>query len=101
VPGPWSVAAWLRRGSDLTGRRELSVHHTAPIHPDPTNPDSLLTLSQVLAELRVPRSTFLRWRQLGQAPRAIRLPGGQLRFRRSDLTAWIAAHTEPVPETYR
>ncbi|TQS45175.1 helix-turn-helix domain-containing protein [Cryptosporangium phraense] len=59
-----------------------------------------MTLPQVLTELAVPRSTFYRWRQLGDAPPAIRLPNGQLRFRRADLDAWINAHTDLVPETH-
>jgi predicted DNA-binding transcriptional regulator AlpA len=50
----------------------------------------LMTLGELLAELGgVSRNTFYRWRQLGRAPRAIRLPNGQLRFRRSDVQKWI------------
>ncbi|MFG1926352.1 helix-turn-helix transcriptional regulator [Cryptosporangium sp. NPDC048952] len=86
----------------MTGRRTPSVHDTAPITPDPagsTN-EPLLTLPQVLTELAVPRSTFFRWRALGDAPPTIRLPNGQLRFRRTDLDAWIRDHIEPVPENH-
>jgi predicted DNA-binding transcriptional regulator AlpA len=54
------------------------------------NDDELMTLGQVLADLGgVSRNTFYRWRQLGRAPRAIRLPNGQLRFRRRDVQRWI------------
>ncbi|WP_075738633.1 helix-turn-helix transcriptional regulator [Actinoalloteichus sp. GBA129-24] len=54
---------------------------------------TLLTLSEVLAELQVGRSTFNRWMQLGDAPTSIRLPGGQLRFRRKDVERWLEARS--------
>lgn len=53
-----------------------------------------LTLKEVLDELDVGRSTFNRWMQLGEAPPCTRLPGGQLRFRRDRLDAWIAERTD-------
>jgi predicted DNA-binding transcriptional regulator AlpA len=51
-------------------------------------------LSEVYAELGVARSTFYQWRQLGRAPRCIKLPNGELRIRRADLDAWIEQHTD-------
>jgi predicted DNA-binding transcriptional regulator AlpA len=48
--------------------------------------DELLTVSEVLAELRgVSRRTFYRWREIGAAPACIRLPNGELRIWRSEL----------------
>ena len=35
-------------------------------------PDELLTIEEVIAELRVPRSIFFRWREQGIGPRAMR-----------------------------
>ena len=32
------------------------------------DPDELLTIEEVITELRVPRSTFYRWREKGIAP---------------------------------
>lgn len=50
----------------------------------------LMTVKEVLAELNgVSRDTFYRWRQLGVAPPAIRLPNGELRVRRQDLARWL------------
>ncbi|HTK66807.1 MAG TPA: helix-turn-helix domain-containing protein [Pseudonocardia sp.] len=50
----------------------------------------LMTVKEVLAELNgVSRDTFYRWRQLGVAPPAIRLPNGELRVRRRDLASWL------------
>jgi len=46
-------------------------------------------VDEVIAELRVSRATFYRWRQLGRAPHAVRLPNGGLRIPRAALTAWI------------
>jgi predicted DNA-binding transcriptional regulator AlpA len=53
--------------------------------------DQLLTVREVLAELRVPRSTWYQWRQVGKAPRVYRLPNGELRVRRSVLNEWLAS----------
>ena len=59
--------------------------------------DELLTLDEVLTLLRVPRSTWLKWRQTGQAPAAIKLPNGQLRIRRCVLSDWLQARENPTP----
>ncbi|KNE79662.1 excisionase [Streptomyces fradiae] len=40
------------------------------------------------------RAAFYRMRARGQAPRCIRLPNGQLRFRRTDLDQWLHEHEE-------
>lgn len=53
-----------------------------------------LTVEQVCNELQVARSTFYQWRQVGKAPRCIRLPNGAIRIRRDELEAWLAALTE-------
>ncbi|WP_434971452.1 helix-turn-helix transcriptional regulator [Micromonospora peucetia] len=39
--------------------------------------EELLTVPEVLAELRVPRSTWFYWRQTGKGPRVIKLPNGR------------------------
>jgi predicted DNA-binding transcriptional regulator AlpA len=52
--------------------------------------DELLTVTQVLVILGdVSPRTFYRWRETGKAPNAVRLPNGELRIWRSDLTAWL------------
>ncbi|MFE9650100.1 helix-turn-helix transcriptional regulator [Streptomyces sp. NPDC006365] len=49
-----------------------------------------MTTAEILAELKgVSRRTFYRWRELGQAPQAFKLPNGELRVWRSDFTAWL------------
>jgi predicted DNA-binding transcriptional regulator AlpA len=50
-----------------------------------------MTVPEVLAELRVPRSTWYQWRQTGKAPRVHKLPNGELRIRRSVLNEWLAS----------
>ena len=55
------------------------------------DPDELLTLAQVAAELKVSREALYRWRRRGSGPPAIRLPGGTVRIRRSALTGWLRA----------
>jgi excisionase family DNA binding protein len=54
-----------------------------------SEPDELLTIAEVIAELRVPRSTFCRWRQKGTAPRVMKLPSGAVRIRRTALDRWL------------
>ena len=51
--------------------------------------DELLTIEEVIAELRVPRSTFYRWRQRGTGPTAVKLPSGAVRIRRTALDEWL------------
>ncbi|MFE9019604.1 helix-turn-helix transcriptional regulator [Streptomyces sp. NPDC007808] len=52
--------------------------------------DELMTVPEILAELKgISRRTFYRWRELGQAPQAFKLPNGELRVWRSDFTAWL------------
>ena len=52
--------------------------------------DELLTVAQVLAALGdVSPRTFYRWRETGKAPKAVRLPNGELRIWRSDLNGWL------------
>ncbi|MFF5128198.1 helix-turn-helix transcriptional regulator [Streptomyces syringium] len=49
-----------------------------------------MTVPQVLAELgNISRRTFYRWRELGNGPKAFKLPNGELRVWRSDFTAWL------------
>jgi excisionase family DNA binding protein len=52
-------------------------------------PDELLTIEEVIAELRVPRSTFYRWRQKGACPPVMKLPSGAVRIRRTALAEWL------------
>ncbi|MFJ6633347.1 helix-turn-helix transcriptional regulator [Streptomyces sp. NPDC091376] len=56
--------------------------------------DEMLTISEVIEEIGVPRATFNRWRQLRKGPKSIKLPNGAVRIRRSELDRWI----EPMEE---
>jgi predicted DNA-binding transcriptional regulator AlpA len=57
--------------------------------------DGLLTVDQVLAELGgVSRRTFYRWREIGHAPKCLKLPNGELRVWRSDLLTWLRTRRE-------
>ncbi|MGW4542823.1 helix-turn-helix transcriptional regulator [Streptomyces chartreusis] len=49
-----------------------------------------MTVAEILVELKgVSRRTFYRWRELGLAPEAFKLPNGELRVWRSNFTAWL------------
>jgi hypothetical protein len=56
--------------------------------------EELLTVPQVLAELKVPRRTWQRWRELGTGPACIQLPNRELRVRRDVLTTWLDSMQE-------
>ncbi|WP_301127391.1 helix-turn-helix transcriptional regulator [Streptomyces cacaoi] len=57
--------------------------------------DEMLTIRQVLRLLgNVPESTFYRWRRTGKGPRAIKLPNGAVRIRRSEFDRWIGSLEE-------
>ena len=57
----------------------------------PAGRTQLLTITEVIAEIGVPRATFYRWRQLRKGPRSIKLPNGDVRIRRSDLERWLTS----------
>jgi predicted DNA-binding transcriptional regulator AlpA len=84
----------VRRGGPTDG--PLRGTRTAPGRPPAIPPDEpgtaddpLLTINEVIAELRVSRAAFYRWRRLGVGPPAVRLPGGTVRVRRSALSQWL------------
>ena len=55
----------------------------------------ILTIDQAAAYLSIPKATLYTWRtrRAGFGPRAVKL-GGCLRYRRTDLDAWVADHVE-------
>ena len=55
----------------------------------------LLTARQVAELLDVSAETILRWTRRGELP-AIQLPGGAIRYRRTDLDAWLDARSTPI-----
>src|SRR5271165_20423 len=57
-----------------------------------------LTIEEVIAELRVSRAVFYRWRWEGTGPAAVRLPGGGVRIRRSALQQWLRRLENPSQE---
>jgi excisionase family DNA binding protein len=63
---------------------------TSADEPDgPAISDALLTIEEVIAQLRVSRAAFYRWRRRGTGPAEVRLPGGGVRIRRSALQQWL------------
>jgi excisionase family DNA binding protein len=50
----------------------------------------LLTAREVADRLGLSAETILRWTRRGDLP-AIRLPGGAIRYRESDLERWLAS----------
>ena len=62
---------------------------TATIEEDGTIPGEWMTVDDCLQQLRIGRSTWEKWRQRGVAPRAKRLPNGQLRVHRDWWTQWL------------
>lgn len=106
-------------GADLTARPEPSVGcpdrtdrrrprtrtagTPAPAAPagepdGPAESDPLLTIDEVITELRISRAAFYRWRRRGTGPATVRLPGGGLRIRRSALRQWLRRLEDPSRE---
>jgi excisionase family DNA binding protein len=57
-----------------------------------TNPDAFLTEEQTAEFLNISVRTLQAWRIKLAGPRFVRV-GRAIRYRRSDLTAWIEANT--------
>jgi hypothetical protein len=59
-----------------------------------------LTVAEILQILAdehgrpLPRRTWQQWRSDHRTPPGIRLPNGELRFRRADFESWLAGLTE-------
>lgn len=53
-----------------------------------------MTMSDVMADLGVARSTIDKWRACGKGPRFKKLPNGELRLKRSEYEEWL----ERLPE---
>ena len=117
VPGGIPPAPCRNRDAGLTPRPEQSAggsgrtyrhrqrtrtaRDTAPATPadEPAvAPGALLTIEEVIAELRVSRAAFYRWRRRGTGPAEVRLPGGGVRIRRSALQAWLHCLEQPQQE---
>lgn len=65
-----------------------------------SGPDDILTPGEVAAMFRVSVVTVAAWADLGRLAH-FRTPGGQRRFRRADVDAFLAAHPQgdpPEPE---
>jgi len=56
--------------------------------------EGLVTVEEFLELVGVSRRTFNRWREMGTAPQAIKLPNGQLRMRQGDVESWLSDHEE-------
>jgi excisionase family DNA binding protein len=69
----------------------MSTHATLRAHA-PSREQ--LTIAEVCAELKVSRSTFYYWRQIGKAPRCRVLPNREIRIQRCDLEAWLDSCAE-------
>jgi predicted DNA-binding transcriptional regulator AlpA len=64
---------------------------TTPIR---NRPNEALTVPEILAELKISRSTFYDWRAKRKAPRSFRLPNGEIRIKRAELDRWIESLEE-------
>ena len=52
--------------------------------------DELMSVADLCVALGgVSRRTFYRWRELGHAPKGIKLPNGEIRVWRSEFLAWL------------
>ncbi len=80
--------SWLGAHADTETAYERSEGAT------PVPRKDFLTLADFLEEMDVPKSTFFRWKAVGQAPRTYKLPNRQIRIRRSDFESWLKSREE-------
>lgn len=78
------------QGMTVTQHMTVTQNKSGTRQPDD---DALLTVADLTREWNIGRATFYRWRANGEGPPAITICG-RLRFRRRDVEAWLAAHTE-------
>jgi excisionase family DNA binding protein len=78
---------------------EKTKEHAMSTTIDTDLPGGILTIDQAAAYLSIPKATLYTWRtrRPGFGPRAVTL-GGCLRYRRSDLDAWVAEHVETLDD---
>lgn len=51
--------------------------------------DDLLKPTEVATYIQRSEKMLAQWRYLGRGPRYIKLEGGHIRYRRSDVEAWL------------
>jgi predicted DNA-binding transcriptional regulator AlpA len=61
-------------------------------HPSPssTDPDRLVGIARIAARFDVSPDTVRRWWRANRFPKPIRVAGGHLRWRESDIAKYIA-----------
>lgn len=60
--------------------------------------DRLLTVAELAEYLGVARHTVYQWRYRGEGPPGFRLGGrGQVRYRESEVIAWLEEQRDPRP----
>jgi predicted DNA-binding transcriptional regulator AlpA len=60
------------------------------VNEKPAQVGEMMDVRAFCATVGVSPDTFYRWRQLGTAPHAIRLPNGSLRITQADYETWLA-----------
>ena len=76
---------------------DTAKEHIMSTTADTSTEGGILTIDQAAAHLAIPKATLYTWRtrRSGFGPRAVKI-GGCLRYRRSDLDAWVAEHVEKL-----
>ena len=104
VGGYRTPAAQERKHIPVDAVTDKSEHATATsVEPRPAERGRLtlipatMNITQAAAYIGIAKSTLYTWRtrRPGFGPRAVKA-GGALRYRRSDLDAWIDAHAEAL-----
>jgi excisionase family DNA binding protein len=64
--------------------------------PNHMEPPRLMTIGELAEYLQIPRETIYRWRKYGGGPCGFRM-GRHIRFRRSEVEAWLEARRDSAP----
>jgi len=96
--GGWSSAHTFSHESKTV--LDTTNGETMNTTTDVNSEGGILTIEQAAAYLSIPKATLYTWRtrRAGFGPPAAKL-GGCLRYRRSDLDAWVAEHVETFDDS--
>jgi hypothetical protein len=100
VPSKESVRAVCAFAGDASGAEGIRVialrktqNHSALRQLRRTmSTTELLSSAVAAAWLGIHRETLKKWRLQGRSPSYVKLPGGAIRYRRSDLESYVVAH---------
>jgi len=73
----------------MPGASDLVLCFCVGVKENRTDDDRLMTIQELATYLHVPVRTLYNWRWRGEGPPALKLGGHHVRFRPSEVDAWL------------